>query len=924
MKNKLNKWVLTMLSTVLIITTMSIGVLTHAQESVSKGADVEGLVTSKTATDNKDGTFTLNLEAYATGKTVTVMKPVPLDIVLVLDQSGSMETSFGTKYKEVSALNTKEDYYVLKDDKYVTVSFSRKKGWTDNNGNRYYPEQTVFYSGVEITRMEALQDAANQFITNVEKNGSDNKVDHRIAVVGFASKSGYGDNTALLSVTNKNKVTYLNAKDADYANSFQSINVKTGKDRISQSINNLKTKGATRSDLGMDMANQLFKNNPIKADSDRERVTIMFTDGEPNDLSGFDASVANAAILNSNTSKNTDASSVFSVGILKDITNLNDMTKNINKYMHYVSSNYPNATSLNNAGTIASKPNFYMLATDSTSLNDVFKTISDTIQNPAVNLDKTTVLKDFVSDDFEMIKDNPYEIYTQDYLGGDINSSASWGSLSPVDNKVIKASINKETKEIDVTGFDYAANFVQAGKAGGKKLVVKLKVKAHDGFLGGSNLPTNKPESGIYEPDIPGKPGKVVENFEKPKVDVKMLAPLEAQDQAVYAGYIWKDMTLLNPKAEDKLLTYEIDNKEYKIDGINNKFVDITFTYKIDNVEVTYTIPAGKTKVEVSDTQVAIAMLNDKNATVTIKVEDSSKKQTAVTKIENKKIYVYTPTINTNDGTIFLGESISLKENVDSDKILWTYEPTTTGIPKPIGDKPSLEYEMQLVDGTAISDSTKFAPENDVEIKIIKVWNGNTDIKSVTSFHNNGTSADSKGIFKIRVVKGELQIKKSIDNQYTSLEEINANQSFIFKIDVRDEKDGKIKSTYYQTIDFSANEKETSKTIILKGLRKGFYTISEVSDWSWKYDEQSNQRIDNYTGNGSMAGSTEGIDIAIGEKLATEKLYFGIEEETTVNEVHISNPATLKFVNKIEYGNILGDTANAINSFTKKEDGTNK
>jgi hypothetical protein len=117
----------------------------------------------------------------------------------------------------------------------------------------------------------------------------------------------------------------------------------------------------------------------VLKDSKREKVVVFFTDGEPNHGNGFDTDVANATIIAANALK-ADNTTIFTVGVLKG-ADPSDTTTNINKYLHAVSSNYPNATSLNSMGTRPADSDYYKTATDTAGLTRIFKGIVDALKN---------------------------------------------------------------------------------------------------------------------------------------------------------------------------------------------------------------------------------------------------------------------------------------------------------------------------------------------------------------------------------------------------------------------------------------------------------------------------------------------------------------------------------------------------------------
>lgn len=186
----------------------------------------------------------------------------------------------------------------------------------------------------------------------------------------------------------------------------------------------------------------------------------------------------------------------------------------------------------------------------------------------------------------------------------------------------------------------------------------------------------------------------------------------------------------------------------------------------------------------------------------------------------------------------------------------------------------------------------------------------NIDLEPYTDPTNGiKTSSYGSGIHKIYVASGELDITKTINKQYTTEDKVNANQSFVFKITKMDlEKN--VVDTFYQTISFSANENKTTKTVKIKGLDAGYYTVEEVQDWSWKY--KLNKESDNYSNN-----NVENKEIYIGDTV--ENKLFGVEEGFNIAEEDYSSPAKSTFNNeKITSGpisQIISDVASAINKF---------
>ena len=175
--------------------------------------------------------------------------------------------------------------------------------------------------------------------------------------------------------------------------------------------------------------------------------------------------------------------------------------------------------------------------------------------------------------------------------------------------------------------------------------------------------------------------------------------------------------------------------------------------------------------------------------------------------------------------------------------------------------------------------------------------------ESDEEYTTNRVSA--KWVYTLKKVKGQLDITKTIKEAYTSEKQIKANQSFIFRIERRLKKeDEKPVEVFYQAINFSANTNETSKTISVKGLKKGYYTVIEETNWSWKY--QLVAQLDNDEQN-----ITNNELLFIGQE---HGMYYGVEEGTKVADIK-DNPRKSYFTNNLNntLKDVLGDVAAAIN-----------
>ena len=290
-------------------------------------------------TDKDDVLFRFKAMADATVVKSTVSKSVPLDIVLVVDQSGSMDETLGGQTKKV----------------------------------------------------DALKDTAKDFVNTVFENAKMTDADHRISLVGFGLSGNYqgyekNENTELLTSAN-GIVKFDNIKTTDYASSLLSVNIDGEvNSALITAIDSIDARGATAADLGFEMAKGVFANTDS---TDRQRVVIFMTDGEPTYLSGFQTSVANSAIANASVLKKNFGTSIYSVGVFSDA---DSRDTNINKFMNAVSSGYPDAVSINSMGS-GVDGQYYLTVNNTDSLTSVFKSISTESLSHTAPFDNLTVIK---------------------------------------------------------------------------------------------------------------------------------------------------------------------------------------------------------------------------------------------------------------------------------------------------------------------------------------------------------------------------------------------------------------------------------------------------------------------------------------------------------------------------------------------------
>lgn len=364
---------------------------TVSSTSVQLPASPDGTAPS---VDIGNSDFLVTLSALSSTSNTSVTSSKPLDIVLVLDASGSMadELTSEYRYNEAYDINTngRTTYYARNaDGSYAeiervtkTVLFWQEFDHWELDGQTVNPKtsaqdsdpnhiQFYTYDEVATTKMAALHDAANAFIENTATQNDaidDAAKQHRISLVKFASDKSdtVGNNTNGSGYNYSQVMTNLTAYTSDDVASATSM------------VDGLTASGATSADYGMQHAQTVL----ASAREDAQKVVIFFTDGEPNHQNGFDGTVANDAISAAGALKDENTL-VYTVGMFADADPSNtspSTTNRFNAYMHAVSSNYPKATAWNSLGDRVSQGSaYYKAATNAAELNQIFQEISDEI-----------------------------------------------------------------------------------------------------------------------------------------------------------------------------------------------------------------------------------------------------------------------------------------------------------------------------------------------------------------------------------------------------------------------------------------------------------------------------------------------------------------------------------------------------------------
>lgn len=295
-----------------------------------KTVSTDTITTSSGSVINRgDSAFITALSALSSTSNVASSSTTPLDIVLVLDASGSMDDPMNRND------NTK--------------------------------------------RIDALKKAANDFVTTIAEQNqgiSDSSKQHQVSIVKFS-----GDKSAVVGNDTYTKGGYT----YNYSQVMKTMSPCTDAAAFTSTINSIRPAGATRADNGLQLAQSQTSNR-----EDAKKIVIFFTDGSPTSTSGFESGVASEAVSAAKAMKDK-GTTVYTIGIFSDANPSADPSgaSNENKFMHAVSSNYPEASYTYTQGfwggwnwglgTRAEGSDFYKSASNADDLDKVFEGISSEI-----------------------------------------------------------------------------------------------------------------------------------------------------------------------------------------------------------------------------------------------------------------------------------------------------------------------------------------------------------------------------------------------------------------------------------------------------------------------------------------------------------------------------------------------------------------
>lgn len=695
-----------------------------------------------------------------------------------------------------------------------TYTYTDQDGATQtigtSTGETTQPDFTLYerYESGSVSRLNALKTAVSDFADSVKTKaagqdgeiGTSDDVNHRVAVVGFATGNRSTDGHPSYENTEvfigADQYNYNSNASSYYTDALQDMNTTVGYNNVIASKNALAARGATYPNYGLEMAKGILDANPVQQGEKRNRVVILFTDGTPG-WSGYDSEVAGAAVTQASALKNAGVT-VYSVGIFEgaDATSagIADGASNrqANQFMQNVSSN--NGTPRN--------PSYYLSASDADTLNSIFQQISGQIEEggSSTTLDEQSVVKDIISPSFQLptgatAADITLETYA--YGEGD-----SWTK----NNSAMGATAVVNGDTVDVTGFDFAQNWCGTETTNGNKtyrgnkLVISFKVEPKSGFLGGNNVPTNT-SAGIYENSSATDP---VFTFPVPKVDVDIKSiTVTAPNKDVYLLQDVPADTLKGGKATvggvELDLTKPADN--YGLESWQNAYVDITVEVKDKDGNIIANDLNGLTE--------------DSEYTVSVKVSPKETGTAAEQTGEgNGQIHVYKPQLTFKDSEAWYGDTAPADLNANLTETKWLHGQDEADATK-MGTAP--ELALTFTPDASKLDNGKINTKQDIPVDVgVKI--GETDVSTHTVFQH--TNCDGKTCelpqdmeFLLHINTCQLTVTKTGGA---------AGEPYVFTV----YRDG----SEYSEVTIVGNGSET-----IYELPVGSYTISEDEGWSWRY-----------------------------------------------------------------------------------------
>ena len=734
--------------------------------------DGNGLSLMKKAEAQPDGSYKITMESWTTGEVSSTEKSIPVDVVLVLDQSGSMNYNF--------------------------------EG-----------------SGKSKERQIAMKSSISKFIDNVAKRYSD-KADHRISLVEFRSDAtilkGWTNVDAKGATDLKNSVNSLNAEGATNVGAGMEQAEKlmgskynyTGSNMTRQKVVIVFTDGVptTSNEFHTGVANTAIESAKNLKDSGCTVYSVgIFQGADPNQLHGPEC--------NGSVGSSWSATSVLGFGDVYTV----DIPAG-NRFLNYLSSNYKDATEVglvrrdldmiffrnvkfeitkNFERTAPATDEYYLTASNAQSLDKIFETIVENIQSPTIDLGTETTVRDVVTQYFDMPADtSAIKVYTADYDG------TSFGERIPETSY----DVSMTGRTVEVKGFDYNKNFVsdtaKTDGTFGKKLIIEFSVTAREKFLGGNRVPTNEDTSGVYD-----KAGICVDTFRLPRVDVPL------KDYTAVA----KD---INIYLNGEVTRADVEGNSGTKFFTNREFIEL-LDWQTDYVDFEET-SSGYVKDAKNDSTYKI--------TGQLKPKMYGDVKDGPVVEATGKINVFKPEVTFKDITGYYGDTFPELETAYVGTV-WKHgdvKDTDVSMTKPNMRKPvtfEYAYDNSLKSGKYINTA------NDIGVDVTSKMD-TEDISAYTTFKHQPCNPDcgytdaNADEFLVHVKSCTLEITKNLTGGNPE------KQTFI--LDVKGTTnlgERNLQFTVKPEADAAGVYKDK---VVLKGLPVGTYSVKENGKWAWRYN----------------------------------------------------------------------------------------
>ena len=587
----------------------------------SDGGEQSNLKLGKTVRSNGDGTYTITLEAYTTGEVIDTTHTMPVDVVLVLDQSGSMADPFGS-----------------------------------------------------TTRQAAMKSAVNGFIDAVHEKYAP-EADHRIALVTFGSNASTlrgwtsaddaGRNALRAAVDglprSPSGATNVAAGMTQAAALMDGGYGYTGPNTLRQQVVIVFTDGVptTQSDFDTGVANRaLTAARGLKQDGVTVYTIGIFEGAQADQLHGdaWDYAIYDDVPCSGEPGSYWGGSNDFDAM---------DVPAG-NRFLNYLSTNFANSSAIgitkgsyNPGGHILgggtgwridknetrTDTGYYLTASNAGELENIFQSIGGQIATPGIELGSETVVRDVLSDYFALpagAGPDDIRLYTAAYDG------TAFGAREAAQG--LRAAVDAAAGTVAVDGFDFNANFVsdvpREGGFYGRKLIMEFTVQPRAGFLGGNGVPTNAAASGVY---AGGGAAEPVGAFPVPTADVPIPAiAVTAEPADVYLfGGLTQEQLLARAAAQAGGVSLDLAAENFGLEPWQTAYVALTAAAG----------PAdGLTGLTEDGVYTVTAAIAPKASGAAQRSEGSAE----------AAVRVFRPELTFADSTIYLGETADYAQNLVS------------------------------------------------------------------------------------------------------------------------------------------------------------------------------------------------------------------------------------------------------------------